>query len=526
MKRKSILFLVIVIFFFVFHPFSLFSKEKSTKIEILGTADLQGQMESYKDKEYLIGGIGRIATLIKQEKERNKNVIVVSTGDDLMNRFFHIYKGKAIFKLMGDAGYDILAPGNHEFDKGPEIFSEAISKVKFKVLCTDLIIKGTPLENRCKRFLIKNIEGVKVGFFSLMTEEFPMVTQGKSVKLEGTNIESAKKAVKMLKDKGADIIIALTHIGEEKDRVIAMKVPGIDLIFGGHSHEYLKKPLLINKTLIVNGGEKGKYLVKILINIKNGRIDFNDYDFKLISVDKSVKEDGLIKKEIDNYKKSFPKAIVLGKTDKAWDLTKEAVRKGESGFADLVNDLMREKFKADIVLNNGGAFRGSKVYPPGDITDERLKEIDEFSNYAYLLKIKGKYIREMLEWSAARYGTGGFLQVSGIRYTIDLREKPMRLKKIGKGKLFVSFPGQRVKEIVVYDSRIKKWLPLEDEREYKVVSNSFLVNRQGDGYFWFKRYGKDFINTYSTFYSIMADYISEKKIVNPKEPDGRIKIIK
>jgi len=520
-KKYGILLLILMPFYF---NSGCTKKNKVEEIVVLGTADLQGQMESYKDKNYLIGGIGRIATIINKEKKNHKNVIVVSTGDDLMNKFFHIFKGKAIFTLMSDAGYQVFAPGNHEFDKCPEIFSNALDSAKFVALCTDLSIENSPLKGKCKKIYIKEIGPVKIGFFSLMTEEFPMVTQGKTVKLSGDNFNEAEKAVKLLKDKGADIIIALTHIGEDKDKELAKKVSGIDLIFGGHSHEYLKKPLLVNNTLIVNGGEKGKYIVKIVLRVKNKRII--SHDFKLISVDKSVKEEPLVAKKIAEYKKSFPKAIILGYTDKEWDLTKDAVRKGESGFADLVNDLMREKFKANIVLNNGGAFRGSKVYPAGKITDERLKEIDEFSNYAYMLKLKGKYIREILEWSAARYGTGGFLQVSGIRYKIDLRKKPMRLKKDRATPLHVDFKGERVKDIKVYDAKSGKWLDLDDEKEYKVVSNSFLVNKEGDGYFWFKRYGKELLNTYSTFYSIIADYVAENKKVNPPEPDGRIKIVK
>jgi len=525
MKINRILFATIILFI-ILSVSGFPSKKKPVEIEILGTADLQGQMESYKNKEFLIGGIGRIATIIENEKKSHNNLIVVSTGDDLMNKFFHIFRGKAIFTLMGMAGYNILAPGNHEFDKGPAVFAKAISEVKFDVLCTDLKTDKTPLKGKCKKFIIKRMENLKVGFFSLMTEEFPMVTQSKSVVLEEDNINSAKKAISELKKRGADIIIALTHIGEKKDKELALKVKGIDVIFGGHSHEYLKKPIIVNNTIIVNGGEKGKYLVKLLIKVKDGRVLTDDYYFKLISVDRGVKEKAEIKNKIAEYKKSFPKAIVLGKTEKEWDLTKDAVRKGESAFADLVNDLMRKKFKADIVLNNGGAFRGSKIYPPGDITDERLKEIDEFSNYAFILKIKGKYIKEMLEWSAARYGTGGFLQVSGIKYKIDLKEKPMRLKKEGKGPLHIAFPGKRVKEIYVYNPNTHKWIPLDENKEYRVVSNSFLVNKEGDGYFWFKRYGKNLTNTYSTFYSIISDYINEYKKVNPPDPDGRIIILK
>ena len=97
-------------------------------ITIAGTADLQGMMEASSQKfdldgdgkkeKVVMGGIAYLATAYKQLKKENPNTVIVSTGDDLMNRYFHTYKGKAILSLMSDAGYDLYAFGNHEFDKG------------------------------------------------------------------------------------------------------------------------------------------------------------------------------------------------------------------------------------------------------------------------------------------------------------------------------------------------------------------------------------------------------------------------
>jgi 5'-nucleotidase len=110
------------------------------------------------------------------------------------------------------------------------------------------------------------------------------------------------------------------------------------------------------------------------------------------------------------YVEKFPAAIVLGKTEAEWDMHSAVTRKQESPVAEMINDMMRKQFKVDIVLNNGGAFRGNKIYKPGPVTDDMLKEIDEFRQYAYTLKLKGKYLKDILEWSAASYGQGGFLQ--------------------------------------------------------------------------------------------------------------------
>ena len=60
---------------------------------------------------------------------------------------------------------------------------------------------------------------------------------------------------------------------------------------------------------------------------------------------------------------------------------------------------------------------------------------------------------------------------------------------------------------------------------YTILSNEFIVNHAGDGYFWFRKYGKDFQNTFTTFYSIMASYLQEHGELTPKEKDGRIVVI-
>lgn len=147
-----------------------------------------------------------------------------------------------------------------------------------------------------------------------------------------------------------------------------------------------------------------------------------------------------------------------------------------------------------------------------------LKEIDEFGNYAYMLKLKGKYFKEILERSAASYGEGGLMQVSGLKYRITL---PRQLQQIKEGTVIKT--GNRVDNIKVLKKG--KWVDLDPKKEYSILSNSFIVNHEGDGYFWFKKYGTDLKNTYTTFYSIMAEVIDTKRVLSPKAKDGRLEIV-
>ena len=498
-------------------------------ISIVGTADLQGMLEPSiqrvdvdgdgKRDKVEIGGISHLATLYKELKKENPNTVVVSAGDDLMNRYFHVYKGKAILSLMSEAGYEILALGNHEFDKGTNVLSSALKGTEFTTLCSDLDVSQSSLKGVCQTYLMKDLDGVKIGFFSLIIESLLNTSSAKGISFKGTNVAIAKEMIKFLKDKGADVIVLVSHIGYKEDVALAKQVKGIDLIFGGHSHSYVKKIGHIGKTAIVNGGEQGSQVVKVDIPLnEEGKVLHKKITMTKIPVTSKYSADKRVEKKLEVFKQKLPKSIVLGITKKDWIMNSKLTRKSESVVADMVNDLMREKYDVDIVLNNAGAFRGKKVYQKGNITNTMLKEIDEFGNYAYLLTLKGKYLKPILEHSAAEYGKGGFMQVSGLKYTVVL---PNRLQKI-KDELIIE-KGQRVTEIKVLQNG--KWVNVDPEKEYTILSNSFITQKGGDGYFWFHKYGTDAQNTYATFYSIMAEAIDEKKELTPKERDGRVTVI-
>ena len=508
---------------------------ETRRLIFIGTADLQGRLGPVERSVNLgndgtavpvVGGIARIASTIKKIKQSEKApVIVISSGDDLMGSYFHSFDGKAIFELMGKAGYDILGLGNHEFDRGPGVLGEALEKTDFTTLCSDLLVVGTALENSCQPYLIREFDTIKVGFFSLMTEEFPFVTSGGNVRLQADNQAVAQNMVTLLKQQGADIVVAVTHVGADQDRHLAASVDGIDIIFGGHSHNYLLDYEHVGSTLIVNGGEKGPALVYLDISFaQDNTILKNSVHFRLIPVTRDIEEDKHVKSLLASYKEKMPAAVVLGKTETTWDLSKSSVRSGESTVADLVNDLIRKKFAVDIVFNNAGAFRGNKEYPPGPVTDTMLHEIDEFENDVYLLNIKGRYLKEILEHSASQVGQGGFLQLSGLRFTVNMSAKAQILTD-QNDTWSVTSDGGRVADIKIV-ARDGSYHALDLDKTYSIACNAYLAERSGDKYFWFKQYGQDPRNTYTTLYSVLAEEFGKQKILNTPETDGRITLNK
>jgi len=506
------------------------------ELTIIGLGDIHGQLEPFTsmmdtdgdgEKEAVsTGGIARIATLVREaESEDPDAVAVIFSGDGLSDLYFHAFGGRAIYGLMSEAGYEISVFGNHEFDKGPQALATALESADFDWVCTDVAVEGTPLEGTCAPYIIEDYNGISVGYFSLITEGLSYLSSPGEVLLTGSNVETATRAVKHLRDEGAQIVVALTHIGLEEDIRVAEAISGIDIIFGGHSHSYVEEPIRVGDTFIVAGGERGTHLMRLdLATDADGTFDRESLGYEMIPVDATVPEAADIEEHLAVYRDSLPEAIVLGTTEVAWDLSSAAVRGGESPVANLVNDRMREKFGVDIVMNNAGAFRGKMVYEPGPVTDVMLRAIDEFGNHAIMITLDGRHVKEILERSAANFGEGGLLHASGLRYTIELSRTPQEIGQDQQGAWIVTTPGERVTEIQMVgpNGAIQ---PFDASREYRVLTNSFLLKQAGDGYFWFGRYGRDEENTYSTFYLILEEIVSNEGVLNPEEPDGRLKVV-
>jgi len=505
------------------------------ELTIVGLGDIHGQLDPYtvmrdtdgdgEEEPVSAGGIARIATMIRDiENERPGTVAVVFSGDGLSDTYFHAFHGRAIYGLMSEAGYEVACFGNHEFDKGPEMLASALNSSNFDWLCTDLAIDGTALEGRCAPYLVEEYGGLRVGYFSLITEGLPYLSSPDDVALTGTNVETARRAIEELRDRGAHVIVALTHCGLDQDIELAHQVSGLDIIFGGHSHSYVDEAVRVGDTYIVPGGYGGTHLMRLDLeaDCKTGFRD-ESLRYTMLAVGDDIPEAADVASRLEVYRDSLPDAVVLGRTDVAWDLSSAAVRGGESPVANLINDEMREKFGVDVVLNNAGAFRGKKVFEPGNVTDVMLRSIDEFGNDAIMLTIEGRHIREMLERSAACFGEGGLLHASGLRYTIDLSKTAQEIGQDTSGQWNVTVPGERVTS-VEFEEAAGTWQPLDDDRAYRVLSNSFLIEKGGDGYFWLGRYGRDMENTYSTFYSILEEIVGNEGVLNPELPDGRLAV--
>ncbi len=541
-KRLSLILLLTLIVSLVAYQQAIATEKK---LVILTTSDLQSQVFPYVTKikvegkkvKIIAGGLARIAGIIKATKQEYPNsVLVISTGDDLMGPLFYNFHGEPEFKAMSKAGYDALALGNHEFDLGPDVLAEALQHAKFAVLSANLKTTDPKLKKHIKPYIIKEINGLKIGIFGLITPQLEMVANvGPNVKAEQDLIKIAKQMVKTLKEKGCDIIIAATHIGIDEDKNLAKHVEGISVICGGHTHILTKQPVIVEgpngwKTVIVQAKSRGMYVGKLVLPItEDKKVDVKNVSWEpiLVAEDKAVAD--LLKPYKQKLKEALQKPIGESLVD--LDGRKKSVRSKESNLGDFIADALRWRFDGDIALTNGGGIRGDRIYPKGVITYETLYTIHPFGNTAVIVKLTGKEIKQILEISASalkgkndkynpneRTPTGGFLQVSGLRVTYDLNQPPTLIDN--KGNLIKW--GKRVKDVKVLENG--KWVEIKDDKVYKVITNSWTANG-GDKYFVFKQ-TKDKYDTTVNLVDVMADYIRHKGGKIAPKVEGRIVIIK
>jgi len=509
-----------------------------TRLIILSTPDLHGQLEPYphtigkgKEKETkIIGGLARVSGAVKRIREEHPGaVILVSSGDDLAGKYFSILHGKETYALMNRIGYDLVTFGNHEFDYGIKTLKEAVDTVRFPIVVSNMDFAGTSLFKNIRKYYVKEVSGLKIGFIGLMTPDARQITKIEDpITLNRNIFSAADEYAGYLRDiERVDLIVALTHIGHDADRELALKVRGLDVICGGHSHTLMPTggEVVIDrgngeKTIIVQSGEKGGFLGRLDLTLSGGKI--TRHTWEAIPIDASVPEDPTAARMVERFRKRLPRKIRIGESLCDLDARRETVRSAESNVGNLIADAMRERFGADIACVNCGGIRGETVFPRGPVFSDTVLELFPFENDVVIFQMSGGDIRNMLELAVSEYEKmhGRFLQVSGLRYSFDPAGKALVLKKDEKGDAVgIAEPGGRVTDIqcLAGDGTYR---PCRDDARYAVAVGSFMAGG-GDGYFMLKQMKGQ--NTYVTVQSVIEEYIRAKKQIAPKT-EGRITV--
>ena len=249
------------------------------ELTILHTNDTHSCIEAENNG---VAGVLNRALLIEHiaDSVGRDNVFLFDSGDFSQGSlFYNIFKGEIEIGMMNAMGYDACAIGNHEFDFGLENMAHLFKMANFHILCANYDFTGTVCEGLVKPYAVIKKGGRKIGVFGLSPVLQGLVAQENYKGVRFTSpLDAAKDAVSALKAEDCDAIICLSHLGwqtdgEYNDEILAESTSGIDVILGGHSHDYFEEPVsYVNSegkcVLVQQMGKNGRFLGKVNLMYK------------------------------------------------------------------------------------------------------------------------------------------------------------------------------------------------------------------------------------------------------------------
>ncbi len=484
-------------------------------LKILYVNDFHGFAEPDKPTgaDAPLGGIAYLAGAVDRARGKSPSLLLAA-GDMIQgNVWANLFRGKSSLDVMNAMKFDAMVVGNHEFDFGPKVLKERVAQARFPLLGAN--VKGFPA---LKPFIIKNLQGVRIAIIGVVTPETPLHTDPRKVKgLTFSTPESAvRKYLQELKGR-ADIIVVLSHCGLQADRELAAKVPGIDVIIGGHSHTKMLQPELVGQTIVVQAWEHAKALGVLNLRIKDGKVIGFDGALQEISPATGA-PNCQVQDIVARYAQQAGPLLhrAIGETRVSLDA--EHIRTGETNLGDFVADVMCQAAGAEAAIINGGSIKAGIA--PGKIEVQDIYTALPYDSYLVAISLTGAQLKAALEHGVSRLEerAGSFPQVSGLTFTYS-RSAPA---------------GSRVQDVTVGGR------PLDPQKEYLVATVDFLA-AGGNGYTVFGEALKsagDYANLGGTLCSSKLAYndpgtwlrdlviaaIQARKIIAP-QVEGRIKAV-
>lgn len=471
-------------------------------VVILGTTDMHGRVFpiDYYTNKYDNVGIAKVATLVKEARKNDPDLLLVDSGDTIQGtplEYFHNKKNNAppdpMMLAMNALHYDSMTVGNHEYNFGLKVLIKARSEAKFPWLSANSYDKGTDHPHYTP-YIVKEVQGVRIGVLGLTTPGIPNwenVPNYEGLEFKET-VSEAKKWVPILREKEkVDVVAIAMHMGTEEDLrtgtpnpaqvpnenaaiAIARQVPGVDVILMGHTHRDIPS-LVVNGVLLTQANRWASHVARVDLYLEKdeaGRWYVIAKSARTIPVTEKTEIDPEIAELDKPYDKETQDWLGRAIGESAEELTARDGRFNDTAIIDLIQRVQMEAGRADVSM--AAAFNLSARIPKGQVTVRDIAGLYEYENTLVTIELTGQQLKDALEHSARyfrEYQPGKSLNelvdqripgynfdiAEGVTYEIDLK------KPFGQRIQNLKFKGQR----------------LSPSQKLRVVTNNYRVNGGG-----------------------------------------------
>tara|TARA_X000000950_G_scaffold60686_1_gene73702 strand:+ start:5357 stop:7054 length:1698 start_codon:yes stop_codon:yes gene_type:complete len=381
-----------------------------------------------------VGGLDRVATVIKAIRADRPDAILLDGGDTWHGSYTcHHSQGQDMVNVMNALKTEAMT-FHWEFTLGSDRVHEIIDTLPFPALGQNIFdAEWDEPADYFEPYTFFERGGSKIAVIGQAFPYMPIANPGWMFPEYSFGIrdENMQEMVDEVRGLGADLVVVLSHNGFDVDKKMASIVSGIDIILSGHTHDALPEPVLINETVIVASGSNGKFVSRVDLDVRNGKM--MGFKHKLIPIFSDVIAPdpdiaALIDEERAPYKSQLSE--VIGQSQSL------LYRRGNFNgtWDDLICQAMIEEREADISMSPGVRW-GPSILPGQDITREDIWNVTSMSyGKVYRTEMTGEFLHVILEDVADNlfnpdpyYQQGGdMVRIGGMGYRIDINKSQGR----------------------------------------------------------------------------------------------------
>ncbi len=498
--------------------------EASNRITILHFNDFHSQIEP-RDAGHgaLRGGAAYLAGAVDIVRRDTPNSLLLDAGDNVQGTpYFNFFRGEVEVRLLNLMQVDATVLGNHEFDNGFAAAETMLAPARLPVLSANVVVADSAEAARPERsfdmtaglvetpsagdraaglpagvhrlalpYAVYAVGGVRIGVVGVTTADLPRlvlptVNRGLAAL---PPVEAVRPWVERIRPR-VDLVVVLSHCGLEPDSLLAVAVPGIDIIVSGHDHVALPEPRLvpnrnrngIGGTLLVEAGSRGDFLGRLDLEMEGRRI--LDFRGRLLPVGPDLPPDPAAAEMIAGYRERLGEEIGQVIATAPRGLSGEGRFRRATPLGTFIAEVMREAAGADLAIENSGGIRAS--IHPGPVTLGDAYAVIPFENTIVRCTLKGSQVRRLLEDAVARRSRDEYPQLAGVSFTED-NGRPVGIEVGG--------------------------LPLREDGAYRVATNNYVF-AGGDDFPEFDK-AENAMDTGLNLREVFIEAVKKQKILLP-----------